>query len=411
MNTLGIISEYNPFHKGHEYCIKTLKEKCNADYVVVVMSGDYTQRGCPAIFDKHTRCAMALAGGADLVFELPIYYSTGSAEFFAGGAISVLNGLGCVNYLGFGSESDDISSLEKTAKILAGEPVEFTTALKENLKSGKSFALARAEALKVCSDIDTDVLSTPNDILGIEYIKAILLQNSSIKPVSIKRIGAGYHDATTDKSFASATAIRNLLEGKDFASLTKGDLSSFIPSEALNSIFDESGKISSPIVTANNFSILLHYKLLSEKNNGFEQYLDVSREISDKIVSHINEYKDFTSFVELLKSKELTYTRINRALLHILLNITRENMDKYSPSRTDFVSYARILGFRKDSSELMKEIKETATIPVISRLSDAYSQTSELQMQLLNESISTSNIYDLVRHNEINEYSKKPIIF
>ncbi len=411
MNILGIISEYNPFHKGHEYCIKTLKKKCNADFVVVIMSGDYTQRGCPSIFGKHTRCAMALNGGADLVLELPIYYSTGSAEFFAGGAVSILNGLGCIDYLGFGSESYDISSMEKIARILVDEPIEFTTALKGNLKSGKSFALARAEALKVCSDIDTDVLSTPNDILGIEYIKAILLQNSSIKPVSIKRIGAGYHDATTDKSFASATAIRNLLEGKDFASLTKGDLSSFIPSEALNSFFDESGKISSPIVTANNFSILLHYKLLSEKNNGFEQYLDVSREISDKIVSHINEYKDFSSFVELLKSKELTYTRINRALLHILLNITKKNMEMYSPSRTDFVSYARILGFRKDASELMKTIKETATTPVISRLSDAYSQTSYFQMQLLNETISASNIYDLVRHNEINEYSKKPIIF
>lgn len=411
MNTLGIISEYNPFHKGHEYCIKTLKKKCNADFVVVIMSGDYTQRGCPAIFDKHTRCAMALAGGADLVLELPIYYSTGSAEFFAGGAVSILNGLGCIDYLGFGSESDDISSMEKIARILVDEPIEFTTALKENLKSGKSFAVARAEALKACSDIDSNISNTPNDILGIEYIKAILLQGSSIKPVSIKRMGAGYHDDSIDDSFASATAIRNLIEAQGKAALSKDDLSSLIPSEALNALFDENEKSTSPVITADDFSTLLHYKLLSEKNNGFEQYLDVTREISDKIISHINDYKDFSSFVSELKTKELTYTRINRALLHILLNITKKNMEMYSPSRTDFVSYARILGFRKDASELMKTIKETATTPVISRLSDAYSQTSYFQMQLLNETISASNIYDLVRHNEINEYSKKPIIF
>ncbi len=408
MNTLGIIAEYNPFHKGHKYSIETLKANCNADFAVVIMSGDYTQRGCPAVFDKYTRCAMALSCGADLVLELPVYYSTGSAEFFAGGAVSILNGLGCIDYLGFGSESGDILSMKQIAEVLVFEPSEFTASLKNNLKLGKSYAAARAEALKSCADIDTDIISTPNNVLGTEYIKAILLQKSNIKPICIKRQGAGYHDTSADNEYASATAIRSLMEKSDSL---PASLSTYIPDEAVAVIEQKIKDKKTKLVTPDSFSELLHYKLLSEKITGFEKYLDVSREISDKIQSDLSDFNGFTDFVEKLKTKELAYTRINRALLHILLNITKSNMDLYSPDRSHFTSYARILGFKGASSALMKTIKETATIPVISRLSDAYKQLDDTQMQLLSETITASNIYDLISADCVkNEYAKAPII-
>ena len=414
MNILGIIAEYNPFHKGHEYCIKTLKKKCKADYVVVVMSGDYTQRGCPAIVDKHTRCAMALSSGADLVLELPIYYSTGSAEFFAGGAVSVLNGLGCVDYLGFGSESNNVKALSEIASVLAKEPPEFVSALKGNLKKGLSYAQARSKALSLVTEADPSIIKSPNDILATEYIKAVYLQNSSMKPVSIKRQGSDYHAKNVGASFSSAEAIRGLLEESSNDISGKYDIECIrehIPDASFEVLKIALKNKSTSPVTADAFSTLLYYKLLSEKLNGFDRYLDVSSDLSDKIIANINDYKSFSDFVMKLKSKDLAYARINRALLHILLNITKDNMKNYVPSKSEYTSYARILGFKKDSSPLMKKIKESAAIPVISRLSDAYNLCDKLQLSLLSETIAASNTYDLISQDgNINEYSKKPII-
>ena len=236
MKTVGIIAEFNPFHKGHEYLIRTLKKETGSDYAVIVMSGDYTQRGAPAIFDKYTRTKMALLSGADLVLELPLYYSTSSAEFFAGGAISLLNGLSCIDYLGFGSESGDTSSMRQIASVLADEPSEFADAIKENLKSGMNYAAARSAALSSYLDTDASLIANPNDILGTEYIKALLIQNSPIAPVTIKRIGASYNDDTLSEDsniFSSARAIRLALEDNDFD--LKGDdkVISQIPDKAL----------------------------------------------------------------------------------------------------------------------------------------------------------------------------------
>jgi predicted nucleotidyltransferase len=354
---------------------------------------------------------MALAGGADLVLELPIYYSTGSAEFFAGGAISVLNGLGCVNFLGFGSESDDIDSLSDIAAVLAKEPPEFTLELKENLRKGMSFASARAKALITVTDVDPSLINSSNDILGIEYIKALILQGSSIKPISIKRQGSDYHEKKPGPSFSSAEAIRGILEKAFEESSDIECIREHIPDASFEVLKTAlKNKTTSP-ATADAFSTLLYYKLLSEKQNGFDKYLDISSDLSDKIISNINEFKSFSDFVMRLKSKDLAYARINRALLHILLNITDENMQKYVTDKSSYTSYARILGFRKNASFLLKTIKETATIPVISRLSDAYSQTTELQMSILNETIMASNVYNLAcGKSDVSEYAKIPVI-
>ena len=246
MKTAGIIAEYNPFHKGHEYQIRYTKEKLKADYVIVAMSGDYVQRGTPALISKHARAEMALRCGADLVLEMPVSISTASAEAFAMGGVSLLDSLGIVDILCFGSESGEISALKELAEILVEEPEEYKKLLKSFLSEGLTFPAARSQALTEYfknprnfsgDDFDgvltpllnevTQILNTPNNILGIEYCKALLRLNSQICPVTIRREGMGYHETTVPEGdsassspdlqsstdfFASATAIRSLIQ-------------------------------------------------------------------------------------------------------------------------------------------------------------------------------------------------------
>ncbi|WP_026494808.1 nucleotidyltransferase [Butyrivibrio sp. WCD3002] len=415
MKVLGIIAEYNPFHNGHEYAIRALKEKTASDYVVVVMSGDYTQRGCPAIFDKMLRTKMALSCGADLVLELPVYYSTGSAEYFAGGAVSVLNGLGCVDFLGFGSETDNLLGMSKAAELLANEPLELSDKIKEYVKSGMSYAAARARALSEITGLDTDSFSAPNDILGTEYIKALILQGSSIKPVSIKREGAGYHDTDAEGTLSSAESIRKLLEGSDILENDNGQsvlsvISQNVPEDVFSIIKNHLTNNEKAIMTVDDLSCFLHYKLLLHKNSGYTAFADVSSDLSDKIAANLKDYKQISAFIIKLKSKDIAYTRISRALLHILLDIKAENLSEYAGDKTEFTSYARILGLNKNASPLLKKIQECSRIPVISRLSDSVKVLDDMQLRLLNETLLASNIYDLaLGKTEFSEFSKSVI--
>ena len=194
MRVNGIISEYNPFHNGHKYLLTESKKATSADYTVIVMSGNFVQRGAPALINKYKRAEMALQNGADLVLELPKYYATASAEYFAMGGISLLDKLGVVTNLSFGSECGDLAVLEKIARILVEEPNDYTILLRENLKKGQSYPTARTNALlEYNADFGEykDVLSSPNNILGIEYLKALLKRKSSIQPYTLLRTGAG----------------------------------------------------------------------------------------------------------------------------------------------------------------------------------------------------------------------------
>ncbi len=412
MKTIGIVAEFNPFHKGHKYAIDTLKKSVGADYVVIVMSGDYVQRGTCAIVDKFTRANMALIGGADLVIELPLYYSTSSAEFFARGAVSILDSLGCIDYIGFGSEDGNLSHLSKIAEFLSDEDEKFSESIKSHIKQGKSFAAARAGAVADSfgedENIIASVLSSPNNNLAIEYLKALKWKNSSMIPVNAKRIGQDYNAEKIESgnSFSSATAIRNKIsEFGNIISKKYADeiLSSLMPSDTIQLLYDK--KISD----IDDFSELLHFKLLTERHYGFDSYVDVSSDLSDKIVNLIPKYESIKNFTMELKSKDITYTRISRALLHILLGMKKENLAKYV-HKDHYVSYARILGLNKNASPLLKKVQECSTIPVLSKLSDAYKKLDENQLCLLNETINASSVFDLTEGNKkINEYAKSVI--
>ena len=260
MKITGIIAEYNPFHNGHLYQIRKAKEITGADYIIVVMSGNHMQRGTPALIDKYSRAKMALSGGADMVIELPTCYATASAEYFAMGAISILNQLGCVDSVCFGSESGDITMLSKIAHALVDESEDFVQSLKTKLKNGDTYPVARnaalAETINGFTTFDT-ILGFPNNILGIEYIKAIIRQNSSIKPYTNTRIGSDYHSYKLAENFSSAISIRQSLSLQDNLDM----IQSQIPALAFD-IMKEDFHKTFPVY-ASDFSSMIKFKLLT----------------------------------------------------------------------------------------------------------------------------------------------------
>lgn len=411
MNVCGIIAEYNPFHNGHQFHLDNAVKQTNADYTIVVMSGEFVQRGTPAIMDKYARAEAALCCGADLVLQLPTYYAAGSAEFFSSGAVSLLDKLGVVTHLCFGSECGDTGLLSKLANIYVHEPQEFQDSLRVKLKSGLSFPVARAASLlEVYPEFSASlsVLSSPNNILGIEYIKALLKRGSSIEPLTITRSGAGYHDRELDSSFSSATAIRHAIEN----GISPEHLQTQIPTEATD-VYDRYFADSKPVFL-DDFSGLLYYKLLLEQNAGYASYMDVSEDLSDRIRKNLYQFTSFSDFCNLLKTKEITYSRICRCLLHILLNIKKDTLYKYV-HELDYVPYARILGFRKSATPLLGEISKKASIPLISKLANADKILEGAALDMLKEDIRIRDIYNSVRSRKSksptpNEYSTPIVI-
>lgn len=414
MKTVGIIAEYNPFHNGHLYQLEQAKKLSGADYAIVILSGDFTQRGTPALVDKYARCEMALSGGADLVIELPTCYATGSAEFFARGAISILDKLS-VDALCFGSECGNVDALKRVAHILAEEPEDFKLFLRENLKKGMSFPAARSLALEQYSGFsvasaayDASLLKSPNNILGIEYLKALYRRNSTMEVYSVMREGAGYLDTDLrNDSFCSALAIRQcIFDGGD-----SSRLSASMPCEALR-ILNRELSTGYP-VSIDDFSSMLFYRLLSLQQEGYTAFADVTEALSDKISGQLMQYRSCSRFCDnLLKSKDLTRTRLNRCLLHILLDIRKQDMAAYADEDDTF--YARVLGFRKSSEALFGRLRDTS-LPLISKMADSPKQLSPLGLKQLSSDIFAAHLYDSIRAQKTgspiqNEYRRQIVM-
>lgn len=389
MKVTGIITEYNPFHNGHKYHIEQARSVTGADYIIAIMSPDFVQRGVPAIFDKHTRTRMALASGADIVIELPLSYASSSAESFAFGSLKLLDGLGVVDYCCFGSEYGNTDALSAIATVLSEEPESYREMLKSLLKQGFSYPSARKQAL--CQGEHSDwelILDAPNNILGIEYCKAIQSLGSSIKPVAIKRVENNYHDTTLSQSISSATALRNTLFGSNQRDLIANQMPL-----AAHTILTDSWNVHGPLCE-DDFSLLLKYKLMSETPESLATYLDVSKSLGNRICNCLNEFQSFSQFANLLKSRDLTRTRINRALLHILLNVRQ----------TEPITYARILGFNRNAKPLLGAIKDATMLPLISKINPTCYDTF------------AANLYESVicsRYNRpfVHECSKPVIIY
>lgn len=412
MNVVGLITEYNPFHNGHLYHLETAKRQTNADYCIVIMSGDFTQRGAPAFADKYLRAKMACSCGADLVIELPVYYAAGSAEFFASGAVALLDRLGVVNSLCFGSECGDLGSLKAAARLLIKEPPKYKEYLKTALKSGLSFPAARQNAFHSYMGGSENpqipelasILIQPNNILGIEYLKALFKRKSAILPVTIPRKSAAYHETRLRKSISSATAIRELLENST-------DLTHFkdqIPMPALDLLFKHQDQCFP--VLENDFSLMLKYRLLIQNQPSLSNYQDVPSDLGKRIQNKLSEYQDISSFTKLLKTRQITYNTVRRALTHILLDLKAEDLKSFV--RQDFVFYARVLGFRREAFPLLKEIKNRGTIPLLTRLSGAPGCLDHSGLKMLSHDILAADIYESVVADKFktppkNEYTRQ----
>lgn len=410
MKTVGIIAEYNPFHNGHAYQIAEAKRTTGADYCIIVMSGNFMQRGIPAIMDKSLRIQSALMCGADLVLELPVHYATGSAEYFAAGAIAILDKLNVTDCLCFGSECGDIQALSALSDALLSESEEFKELLRQKMKAGYSYPNARNYALSVTEPQLTqhlDILSFPNNILGLEYMKALKRRASRIEPYTISRIGAGYHDDLLNESYSSALAIRESIAIKQDIHFIKEQFP-----DAVYKLLEADYQKTFPIMPE-DISSLLIYKLIQERENGFSKYFDIDNGFSDRLCKLIHSYTDYTSFCEVLKTKNITHTRVARNLLHILLNIYQSDLDKFCAE--DYVYYARVAGFRKEAAPLLSAIKDNASIPLISKLADAGDYiTSENGIKMLNQDIQANHIYSLIacqkfHQNFLNE-NTRPIV-
>jgi predicted nucleotidyltransferase len=412
MKAVGLITEYNPFHNGHLYHIEEAKRITGADYAVVVMSGNFVQRGAPAFLDKYSRTKMALSCGADIVFELPVCFSTSSAELFALGAVSLLDKLGIVEFLCFGSECGDITLLEKAAAILLEEPEQYKSVLSQFIKNGKTFPAARMEAIKTVSqDISDSVLASPNNILGTEYIKALLKLSSNMKPVTIQRISADYHSlelsSLKEASVSSATAIRkNLREKKSPANLKNQ-----IPEPVYKILLEE--YLKTYPVFDEDYSLLLQYKLMQETSGSLAAYTDITPDLARRISDIKSQGLTFTELTKLVKTRQWTLTRINRGLIHVLLNLYTNNLNTYKAE--GYTQYARLLGFKKTSSHLIREIVKIGKIPVITKMADAGKQLDNTGLTMLKEDIFASHLYNQVVYNKYgttmkDEYTRGVII-
>ena len=430
MNTTGIIAEYNPFHNGHLYHLEKARKLSGADYVIIVLSPDFVQRGEPSLLDKWVRTRMALACGADLVLELPVRSAAGSAEYFAHGGVSILSALGVVNALSFGCETDRLEPLMEYALFLSREePDEYRKLLKEMLREGKSFAEARCLSYlkyrrglspsgRGCSftdnrgsscadgkDLSEDenvlagILRSPNNILAAEYLKANIRYGSSMQPFPVPRAGAGYHDldrilqnqtpdrdypvvlsegASSKEGYASAAGIRR--------ALSEGiSVKSQLPSASYHLLSEEMS--ANRYITSSDLDLPLHLKL-AQNRSSLADYADVSEDLANRINHLLPLYTGFEQFAALLKTKQIAHTRVKRALLHILLDMKKQPEPGL---RIKSPGYARVLGFCSSAGPLLREIKEHSSIPLITRL-----PSDDRMPEALQEDLKAADLWELL---------------
>ena len=387
---LGIIGEYNPFHNGHLYHIAKSKEETGANYVICVISGNFVQRGNTSIINKWAKAKMALANGADLVIELPTIYSISSAENFAEGAIKILNSLKIVDTLSFGMETKDISILNNIANVLYAEPKEYVTILAHELQKGNSFPKARENALMMyLNDIKkyANVLSGSNNILGIEYLKALKKTKSDIMPVGIKREKVLYNDEYMVDEFASATAIRKMLMTRQF-----DDIRKTMPRSSYQ-ILGQELKDGHYVIDLSKFEKEIMYALRKMTIEQIKNLPDVTEGLEVSIKNAAESCNRLDDLINIIKSKRFTQTRIQRILLYALLGIDKKKMDvarKISP-------YVRVLGLNKRGKQLLSEIvRNNPKINIVTSVKKYMDNVGNKNLkEMLQTDIFSTNIYTL----------------
>lgn len=387
---LGIIAEYNPFHNGHLYHIKKSIEETGASSVICVMSGNFVQRGNTSIVDKWTKTKMALANGVDLVLELPTIYSVSSAENFAEGAIRLLDSLKIVDTISFGMEAKDIASLNNIANVLYTEPKEYTTILEHELRKGVSFPKARENAVMMyLNDIKqyANILTGSNNILAIEYLKAIKKLKSKLNPIGIRREKVLYNDEIIIDDFASATAIRKMIATGQFS-----DIQKVMPKSSYALLADELRK-GHYVLDLSKFQKEIIYNLRKMSVEEIAQLVDVSEGLENAIKNAANSSNNLVDFVNIVKSKRYTQTRIQRILIYALLGITNSKMLAFKKA----VPYARVLGFNENGKQLISRIaKKNKKVQIVTSVKKYMDESkNKVLKEMLETDILATNVYTL----------------
>lgn len=361
MKSVGVIVEYNPFHNGHYYHIQETKKVTGANLVIAVMSGNFLQRGEPALVSKWNRTKMALEGGVDVVIELPYVFATQKADIFAYGAVSLLEALD-VDSLCFGSEDGNTRSFELTYKEMEAKNDEFNTLIQPALKEGKSYPRAASDAfLRLQISEDVVDLSQPNNILGFHYIKAIHTLHSDMKVYTIKRTKANYHDKDfQDQHIASATSIRNNL----FSGNTNLEEIQNVMPETTSLHLQAYKNKYGLFHRWEDYFPFLKYRLLSMTAEELNQIYEVEEGLENRVLQMISDSVTFKDFMEKLKTKRYTWTRLQRLCLHILTNTTKKAMKKYEHQPT----YIRLLGMSLQGQDYLNKVKKHLSLPLVSRL-------------------------------------------
>lgn len=346
----GIAAEFNPFHSGHRYIVE--KASHEGGFVGAVMSGCFVQRGEPAVFDKFLRTEAALRGGVDIVMELPVVYALGGADLFAYGSCRTLEKAGIFGSMVFGSESGNIDELKRAAEVLAFESTEFKSALEKYSAKGLSYPAARERAARECSCISEGILSMPNNILGVEYIKQLMLQGSEMRPVTVKRLGGGYNDiGSKNGGFCSAAAVRKFISEDNVEEIKKA-----VPKEMTNIYIEEAFK---GYPTIEDYREEIRYIILKKGREGLTEICDITEGLENSIY-RLCGFESIEGLIMGLKSKRYTMAKLRRAVVHILMDIRKE--ETYPPGE---VPYIRVLGVRNDKKQLLGLIKEKASVPIV----------------------------------------------
>lgn len=394
MKVLGLVAEYNPFHYGHKYHLQKSLSYTNTDYSIAVMSGSFVQRGEPSFVDKWTKAKMAVKNGVDLVIELPFVYASQSAELFALGAIRVLNALNIIDYLSFGSEEGNLDPLKRIAKLLLEEPSEFKDLLNYYLSLGNSFPVSRSLALEnyyenydypINYDIKT-LLRQSNNILGIEYLKALSSTKSNIRPVTIKRRGANYNDIETNMVFSSATGIRNVVLNKSIK--YSRDL---IPPESFSLLEDYIIKYKK-FNTLENYCDIIRYLFLTEEEEKLKDLFDIDEGLENRIIKFTKKSNNIWDIISKVSTRRYPSTRIQRIFIHLLLKLKEEDIRQlysFAPQ------YIRILASNQNGLYLLKKIKQNSNLKIITKFSNYEKYKNEIINRFLYFEKKATDIYFL----------------
>lgn len=393
MNICGIVCEYNPFHNGHLFHIQETRRR-GADGIVCVMSGNFVQRGDFAIMQKYARAEAAVRAGADVVIELPLPWALSSAERFAYGAMSILHLLGVITSVSFGAENDDVPRLLSLAEILASG--ELDNLILSEYSSGIPYAKAREQAIEKIDSNLSQLIKTPNNILAIEYLKALIRLKSNITPIAVPRTGADHDGSEINDGIASASYIRELLS-------RGGDISQFIPTCAFNIYMRETANGNAPIfIKSADISILSSLKKFAPED--FAKYSDVSEGLEFRIFDAVSKSRSLNEAVELTKTKRYAHARIRRIFLNAFLGVESYHSEGVP-------AYARILAFNDAGRDIIKSAKKSSQIPIITRPSSIKSESKKAK-DLLALERRADDIYSLFMPSPIqqgNTFTRSPV--